>query len=170
MLKRSEKKAGEGSGKKGIFGFLLSGVKKLFSPVLKVLKGIGTAIRTVGQKILDLMKKGLKSGWEDIRSGAVGIKQGLFGNKQKLDGDGNVVQEENTNTSILDNDVIVISDSLSTYPIKNYISRYNDGNLEQQTSFETRLDVGYHYAVDNGVYLFNSGLYYVDFQSKIELL
>ena len=94
MLKRSEKKAGEGSGKKGIFGFLLSGVKKLFSPVLKVLKGIGTAIRTVGQKILDLMKKGLKSGWEDIRSGAVGIKQGLFGNKQKLDGDGNVVQEE----------------------------------------------------------------------------
>lgn len=81
----------------------------------------------------------------------------------------NVVQEENTNTSILDNDVIVISDSLSTYPIKNYISRYNDGNLEQQTSFETKSDVGYHYAVDNGVYLFNSGLYYVDFQSKIEV-
>lgn len=93
MLKRSEKKAEEGSGKKGIFGFLLSGAKKLFSPVLKVLKGIGTAIRTVGQKILDLMKKGIKSGWEDIKSGVVSMKHGIFGTREKRDEDGNIIQE-----------------------------------------------------------------------------
>lgn len=93
MLKRSEKKAEEGSGKKGIFGFLLSGVKKLFSPVLKVLRGIGTAIRTVGQKILDLMKKGIKSGWEDIKSGVVSMKHGIFGAREKRNEDGNIIQE-----------------------------------------------------------------------------
>lgn len=138
MLKRSEKKAGEGSGKKGIFGFLLSGVKKLFSPVLKVLKGIGTAIRTVGQKILDLMKKGLKSGWEDIRSGAVGIKQGLFGNKQKLDGDGNVVQEESK--GLVGSLVETIKSGMSTLKesIGSYIEKKSEskGNNEDEGNNE----------------------------------
>lgn len=93
MLKRSEKKAEEGSQKKGIFGLILSGTKKLFSPVLKVLKGIGTAIRTVGQKILTLMGKGIKSGWEDIKSGVVSMKHGIFGAREKRDEDGNIIQE-----------------------------------------------------------------------------
>lgn len=93
MLKRSEKKAEEGSGKKGIFGFLLSGVKKLFSPLLKVVKGIGTAIKSIGGKILGLMKKGIKSGWEDIKSGVVSMKHGIFGAREKRDEDGNIIQE-----------------------------------------------------------------------------
>lgn len=93
MLKRSEKKAEEGGQKKGIFGLILSGAKKLFSPVLKVLKNIGIVIRSIGKKILTLMGKGIKSGWEDIKSGVVSMKHGLFGAKEKRDENGNIIQE-----------------------------------------------------------------------------
>ena len=96
MLERSGQKA-EKKKSSSIIGTLLkstlSGLSKIISPVLTVLKTLFTGIKKIGSKIVSLMAKGIKSGASDIRSGVSNIGRAIFGTKTKYDENGNVIQQ-----------------------------------------------------------------------------
>lgn len=75
---RKSQKSGIGIGK--ILTLALTGIKKLFSPIMRIFKLITIGIKKIG----NLMWKGIKSGLEDIRSGVVNFAKGFGGIIHKI--------------------------------------------------------------------------------------
>lgn len=65
---------------KGLFGLLLGGAKKLFSPITKLLRPVTSILGALFKPALELIKKGLKSGMDDVKKGKETIKE----NSKKL--------------------------------------------------------------------------------------
>ncbi len=89
---------GERTEKKSLLGKLLSGglslTKKIFSPIISVLKAGFNVVKSIGSKILSLIGRGIKSGVRDITTGASNVWRALVGQSATYDAEGNVIAPE----------------------------------------------------------------------------
>ena len=89
---------GERTEKKSLLGKLLSGglslTKKIFSPIISVLKAGFNVVKSIGSKILSLIGRGIKSGVRDITTGASNVWRAFVGQSATYDAEGNVIAPE----------------------------------------------------------------------------
>lgn len=95
MLKRSDSIESVKSSKFGKIALLvIAGIKKVISPIVRVIKSGITIIKAFGKKILSFLGGQIKNGAIRMGVGVKSVASGLFGQREKRDTDGNITQEK----------------------------------------------------------------------------